>query len=134
MKKGCSVIIVIVAILWIIGSMMPDDTTENSEESEEVRPERALATRIDNSTFYNQENNLASSIKFTSDNTGWFGAAVLKQLGCSYVYSYSLDGDKIILSFTNSDCGRHSSDRIFYYDKTGDYIYTVIENQKYIFK
>jgi hypothetical protein len=134
MKKGCSVIVVILAILWIIGSLMPDDSKESSGDVEEVRPERALATRIDNSTFYNQENQLTSSIKFTSDNSGWFGAAVLKQLGCSYVYSYSLDGDKIILSFTGSDCGRQSSDRIFYYDKSADYIYTVIENQKYIFK
>jgi hypothetical protein len=134
MKKGCSVIFVILAILWIIGSLMPDDSKETSGEVDEARPERALATRIDNSTFYNQENQLNSSIKFTSDNSGWFGAAILKQMGCNYVYSYSLDGDKIMLSFTSSDCGRQSSDKIFYYDKSGNYIYTIIETQKYIFK
>ena len=75
-----------------------------------------------------------SSIQFTSDNTGWVGAAILTQLGCRFVYSYSLDGNKILLTYTGSDCGGSSSDKTFYYNETGDYIYTLINSQKYIFK
>ncbi len=134
MKKGCTVIVAIIVLLWIIGSLLPDDKAEESSSDDEVRPERGLATRINNSTFYYSDGQLNSSIKFESDNTGWTGAAILTQLGCRFVYSYYLDGDKIVLTFTGSDCERTSTDKIFYYDESKDHIYTMINGQKYIFK
>jgi len=36
MKKGCSIIFVIMAILWLIGSLLPDDSPE-AKESESDR-------------------------------------------------------------------------------------------------
>lgn len=135
MKKGCLTIVAILAVLWIIGTLTNGDKeSDSSTDSEEVRPERALATRLDNATFYYSEGSMNSSIQFTSENTGWFGAAALEQLGCRFVYGYSLEGNKIILTYTGSDCGRSSTDKIFYYDESADYIYTMINGQKYIFK
>jgi hypothetical protein len=133
MKKGCSIIFVIMVILWLVGTFLTDES-EGPPKNDDVRPERALATRLNNSTFFSDEGGLHSSIEFTSDNTGWLGVATLTQLGCRFVYGYSLEGDKILLTYTGSDCGRPSNDQTFYYDQTEDYIYTMIHGQKFIFK
>lgn len=135
MKKGCLIIIVVLAVLWVIGTLTKGSKESDSNSDDiEVRPERALATRIDNASFYYSEGGMNSSIQFTSENTGWFGAATLNQLGCRFVYGYTLEGNKILLTYTGSDCGRSSPNKTFYYNETGDYVYTMINGQKYIFK
>jgi hypothetical protein len=95
--------------------------------------------KIANKYYLNTENGIYTVIRFEplkSDRESDlpFGAMVLSQMKCNFIFDYEIHGNKIDTKFIKSLCGRTSTDKTFYYDQDNDFIYMTMGGQKFIFK
>ncbi len=58
---------------------------------------------LDN-TFANYGSGETVYLTFTSSSGGWYGAMKMSMGSCDFVYSYDLNGRKIELTYTGSNC------------------------------
>jgi hypothetical protein len=113
-----------------------DSSTLTEENISQEDKNRDIVNRaISNQFFVNDENGLYTVIKFEPVNEGApLGAMILSQNKCHYSFTYDIAGNEIKCQFLQSTCGNSSVDKVFYYDLQEEQLYTLIDNQRFVFK
>ena len=94
-----------------------------------------IGKKICNRTFRNYENGLATTLTIKPAIDAYSsGSIILNQLGCDFIYIYSIKQNIIDATYLKSDCGRESKSVELYYDSSQDYIYLIEQGQKFIYR
>jgi hypothetical protein len=119
----------------------PSNDSSNIE-SDKDKLTNEIIEKIGNKQFYNRDDyDYPYILKFDpSDNTG-DGAITISHtmppsdaqpngLHCNYYFTYTIEGNRIMATFKNSDCGGTSPSMTFIYNKDKDNLSTTQSNGK----
>lgn len=87
-------------------------------------------------TFLLAEGGIQSSVRFEPLTEGYYksGVLILNQIGCDFVYNYTISENNINCDFYESTCSRPSRNVQFIIERDRGLIKTIVNNQYFEFK
>ena len=125
-------------IVNIVDNLSADPLSHSSSSSSSPSSEQAQSVEqkygvyLINHTFTNHEMGGTTTLSFSPERGGAWGAMTMSMGTCDYVYGYILNGRQIDLKFTGSTCNAQGSSQsmFFNYDNT---ISVMVNGQRFVF-